>query len=63
VYTELGDEAAVARHEELHARYRPDDNARDQAIAQARMRYPAANRAAEAVVIYELATDSEGTGR
>jgi hypothetical protein len=38
----------------LHARYKPDDNAGDRAIALARARYPAANKAAEAVVIYPL---------
>ncbi len=52
---ELGREEDAARHAALHDRYRPDDNARDQAIAAARRRYPAANHAAEAVVIYSLA--------
>jgi hypothetical protein len=54
VYTELGDARRAAEHVALHARYKPDDNARDRAVAAARMRYPAADRAAEAVVIYDL---------
>ena len=54
---ELGDEAAAAEHSRLHAKYKVDDNARDRAIAAARRRYPAANRAAEAVVIYDLGRD------
>ncbi len=41
-------------HRVLHARYKPDDNARDLAINKARQKYPAANHAAEAVVIYPL---------
>jgi len=54
IYTELGESAAAAEHGTLHARYKPDDNARDRAVAAARMRYPAANHAAESVVIYDL---------
>jgi hypothetical protein len=55
VHQDLGDEERARHHGELHAKYKPDDNARDRAVAQARLRYPAANRAAEAVVIYDLA--------
>lgn len=54
VYSDLGDEASAERHRMLHARYKPDDNARDIAVAAARRKYPAANHAAEAVVIYDL---------
>jgi hypothetical protein len=54
VYTDLDETERAAWHAEQHARYKPDDNAADQAIAQARLNYPAANRAAEAVVIYDL---------
>ena len=54
IYKILGDIDNERRHTELHARYKPDDNARDYAVAQARLTYPASNRAAEAVVIYEL---------
>ena len=38
ILTELGDEAGAATHRELHERYRPDDNARDRAVAAARRR-------------------------
>lgn len=54
VYRILGDVEREREHSELHAKYKPDDNARDYAVAQARMKYPASNKAAEAVVIYEL---------
>ncbi|MAB82543.1 MAG: hypothetical protein CMJ24_03785 [Phycisphaerae bacterium] len=54
IHAELGDAEASARHARLHSRYKIDDNARDHAIAEARRRYPAANRASEAVVIYDL---------
>lgn len=54
LYKALGDAAKSAEHAELHERYKPDDNARDLAIAKARKRYPAADRAAEKVVIYSL---------
>ncbi len=54
VLARLGDEPAAARHLAEYERYRIDDNARDQAISAARARYPAANRAAEAIVIYDL---------
>lgn len=54
IYAELGDSAKADEHRKLHATYKPDDNARDRAIAAARIKYPAANHAAEAVVIYDL---------
>jgi tetratricopeptide (TPR) repeat protein len=54
VYAELGDAAKAAEHRGLHERFRPDDNARDRAIAIARRREPAADHAAQAVVIYDL---------
>ena len=54
VYRAVGDETGEERHAALHAKYKPDDNARDVAVAQARLKYPAANKAAEAVVIYDL---------
>ena len=54
VAARLGDEAAEGRHRRLHEQYRPDDNAKDRAIAAARRRDPAANHAAEAVVVYDL---------
>ena len=54
VAARLGDEATQDRHRRLHEQYRPDDNAKDRAIAAARRRDPAANHAAEAVVVYDL---------
>jgi tetratricopeptide (TPR) repeat protein len=57
IYDELGDQEAADRHAALHAKYKPDDNARDRAVAAARRRYPAANHAAEAVVVYDLRRD------
>jgi hypothetical protein len=60
VLRDLGDVEGAAMHEELHAKYKPDDNAKDHAISQARQQYPAANRASEAVVIYELTPPAAG---
>lgn len=54
IFAELGDEEAAERHRRLHATYKPDDNARDIAVAAARMKYPWANHAAEPIVIYNL---------
>ena len=54
VSRDLGDEAAEAHHTKLHTKYKPDENARDTAVSNARERYPAANHAAERVVIYDL---------
>jgi len=54
LYSQLGEQDRAAEHQRLHARYKPDDNARDQAQAAARRRYPAANHAAEPLVIYAL---------
>jgi tetratricopeptide (TPR) repeat protein len=54
LYTQLGESENAERHQAAHNRYKPDDNARDKAIAAARRKYPAANFAAEALVIYPL---------
>ncbi|MBI5849475.1 MAG: tetratricopeptide repeat protein [Planctomycetes bacterium] len=54
VYQRLGDDATAAEHRALHARYRVDDNARDRVIASHRAANPAADHAAEAIVIYDL---------
>ncbi|MCH9650397.1 MAG: hypothetical protein K0U98_19345 [Deltaproteobacteria bacterium] len=50
----LGDSEGASRHFDLYRTYKPDDNARDQAVAIARANDPAANHAAEAIVIYDL---------
>ncbi len=54
IHAQLGARQVAAKHRELHLRYKVDDNARDRAIALARKKYPAANHAAEALVIYDL---------
>ena len=51
---QLGDTERAERHRALHEKYRPDDNARDRAVAAARRRDPAANHNAEAIVIHDL---------
>jgi tetratricopeptide (TPR) repeat protein len=58
----LGDEARAEQHRTLYARYKPDDNARDTTVALHRSRNPAANHAAEAVVIYDLQREERYTG-
>ncbi len=54
IQSQLGDEAKAAEHRKMHERYRPDDNARDHAVAIARRANPAADHAAQATVIYDL---------
>ena len=54
LYELLQDEPRAREHRDLYAQYKTDDNARDRAVAAARKKYPAADRAAEAVVIYPL---------
>lgn len=54
IHARLGNEAAASHHRTLHSTYRPDDNAQDRAVAAARRRDPAANFAAEALVVYDL---------
>ncbi|MST93825.1 MAG: tetratricopeptide repeat protein [Pedosphaera sp.] len=54
IHAQLGDEKLAAEHRKLHERYRPDDNARDRAVAIARRANPAADHAAQAVIIYQL---------
>lgn len=53
-YQQLGEEEKAAEHFEQYQRYRVDDNARDRAIAIARANDPAADHAADQVVIYDL---------
>jgi tetratricopeptide (TPR) repeat protein len=50
----LGDTAKAEEHRRLHERYRPDDNARDRAATIARRNNPAADNAAQAIVIYPM---------
>lgn len=51
---QLGEEAKAAFHRREHEKYRPDDNARDRAIAIHRRQNPAADHAAQSIVIYDL---------
>ena len=50
----LGDGEGAAAARVKHATYKPDENARDRAVRLARERYPWANHAAEATVLYDL---------
>ena len=54
IYDQLGDAKKAEDHRKLHERFRPDDNARDRAIAIHRRKNPAADHAAQATVIYNL---------
>lgn len=54
IYKELDQTAKAAEHQKLHDQYRGDDQARGIAVGKAREKYPAANHAAEALVIYPL---------
>lgn len=54
IYQQLGNTARAEDHRRLHERYRPDDNARDRAIAIHRRQNAAADHAAQAIVIYDL---------
>jgi tetratricopeptide (TPR) repeat protein len=54
IETQLGNDAAAAEHRRRHEKYRPDDNARDRAVTIERRRNPAADHAAQAVVLYPL---------
>ena len=52
VYERLGFDDKAQFHRQANLRYKPDDNASNLARRPARQKYPAANRAAEAIVIY-----------
>ena len=54
VYRLRGVQERAEFHFAEHARYRIDDNARDAAVAAARRNDPAADHAADPVVIYDL---------
>ncbi len=54
VFSMMGEKTREENHRRLHARYKPDNNAAELAIPAARRRYPAANHAAAAIVIYDL---------
>ena len=54
LHGELGDQARAAVHREAHLRYTPDEQSRSRVIAMHRLANPAANHAAQSVVIYDL---------
>jgi tetratricopeptide (TPR) repeat protein len=54
IYAQLGQQDLAEEERKLHERYRPDDNARDRAIAIQRANNPAADHAAQSIVIYDL---------
>jgi len=54
LHSYLGHKELADKHQQLHAKYKTDDTARGQAVGAARKKYPAANAAAEPLVIYEL---------
>jgi hypothetical protein len=53
LFAQLNEPEKADRHQELHQRYKPDENI-SKARELARQRYPAANYASEPVVIYRL---------
>ena len=59
LYEQLGDETKAEDHRQAHQRFKLDDNAADKAVRLAREKYPAANHAAEALVIYSLHRQDE----
>lgn len=54
LYETLDEPQLASKHQALHLRYKPDDNAAERAVRLARDKYPAADHAAEAVVKYSL---------
>ena len=54
LYAQRGENEQADKHRRLHEIYKPDDTARGRAVGLARQKYPAANAAAEALVIYNL---------
>lgn len=54
LYERLDQPELAANHQQLHERYKPDDQAQGRAVRLAREKYPAGNHAAEAVVKYQL---------
>lgn len=63
VYKELGQPENAQKHEQAHARYKVDDNARDLAQGVAKKKYPAAAFASEPIVIYPLNRATQSASR
>ena len=53
----MGDKQARDRYAAKHQRYKLDENASEIALPKAKRKYPAANHAAESVVIFDLKRD------
>jgi tetratricopeptide (TPR) repeat protein len=62
LYQRLGEKENAQKHSQLQLKYKMDDNAVDVAIPEARRQYPAANHAAEPLVIYSLHRDEAPQG-
>ena len=62
IYNMLDDDKLATEHRRLHEYYRVDDNARDRAVNLHRSNNPAADHAAEAVVIYDLQATNQQEG-
>lgn len=54
LHRQLGNETLAVKHGDLHRKYKGDDSIQGTVIGKARQRYPAADFAAEALVIYPL---------
>ncbi len=54
IHKQLDQAERADEHFALYSKYKPDDNARDRAVAIHRAANPAADHAAEAIVIYDL---------
>lgn len=54
IYRQLGNPEKAGFHQQKYEIYKLDDNARDRAVSLAREKYPAADHAAEPLVIYQL---------
>ncbi len=54
IYQQLGDPERMQQHRQMHEMVKPDENAIERAVSRHRASNPAADHAAEAVVIYTL---------
>ena len=63
LYAQLDDQAKAAEHQAQHEKYKIDDTARGEAVSKARQKYPAADFASEALVIYDLQRQKPGEAK
>nr|VFK28131.1 MAG: Tetratricopeptide repeat-containing protein [Candidatus Kentron sp. MB] len=54
IHARLGNRELAAHHRQKHLQYKPDDNARERVVLRHRRANPAADHAAESIVIYDL---------